>query len=247
MKAKKLLIMLTAAAGLAVAQTDAKNKIADQISELIETQDAAVKKFMSEVRALPREKQREAYQKGYPQFDDTIEALYALVEESPAEAASLKAISWISRHSRGKELKPEIFAALEKHHLDHRELSEVILSFYGAKGENTQAFLATVVEKSNAQDSRGSALYIQAIQIERDTAKTTQYKALVERLNTEHAGFEVRGRKVGAMMKATLEAKEKLAIGKSAPEIIGKDVDGKEMKLSDYKGKIVVLDFWGDW
>lgn len=239
--------MLTAATGLAVAQTDAKNKIADQISELIETQDAAVKKFMNEVRALPREKQREAYQKGYPQFDDTIEALYALVEESPAEAASLKAISWISSHSRGKELKPEIFAALEKHHLDHRELSEVILSFYGAKGENTQAFLATVVEKSNAQDSRGSALYIQAIQIERDTAKTTQYKALVERLNTEHAGFEVRGRKVGAMMKATLEAKEKLAIGKSAPEIIGKDVDGKEMKLSDYKGKIVVLDFWGDW
>ena len=49
------------------------------------------------------------------------------------------------------------------------------------------------------------------------------------------------------MMKATLEAKEKLAIGKSAPEIIGKDVDGKEMKLSDYRGKIVVLDFWGDW
>jgi hypothetical protein len=169
------------------------------------------------------------------------------VEESPAEVASLKAISWISSHSRGKELKPEIFAALEKHHLDHSELSEVILSFYGAKGENTQAFLATVVEKSKAQDSRGSALYIQAIQIERDTAKTTQYKALVEKLNAEHAGFEVRGRKVGAIMKATLEAKEKLAIGKSAPEIVGKDVDGKEMKLSDYKGKIVVLDFWGDW
>ncbi|MDB4792103.1 hypothetical protein OAG57_04545, partial [Akkermansiaceae bacterium] len=91
MKAKKLLVMLIATAGLAVAQTDTKNKIADQISELIEIQDAAAKKFMDEVRALPREKQREAYQKGYPKFDDTIEALYTLVEESPAEAASLKA------------------------------------------------------------------------------------------------------------------------------------------------------------
>ncbi|MDB4407837.1 hypothetical protein N9150_01325, partial [Akkermansiaceae bacterium] len=37
---------------------------------------------------------REAYQKGYPKFDDTIEALYTLVEESPAEAAS-----WISMSS----------------------------------------------------------------------------------------------------------------------------------------------------
>jgi hypothetical protein len=247
MKAKKLLIMLIATTGLAIAQTDAQNKIAGPISELIETQDAAIQKFMDEVRALPREKQQEAYQKGYPQFDDTIEALYTLIEKSPAEAASLKAISWISSHSRGKELKPEVFAALEKHHLDHNGLSEVILSLHGANGENTQAFLATVVEKSKAQDARGSALYMQAIQIERDTTKTAQYKALVEKLNAEHSNFEVRGRKVGAMMKATLEAKEKLAIGKSAPEIIGKDVDGKEMKLSDYKGKIVVLDFWGDW
>jgi cytochrome oxidase Cu insertion factor (SCO1/SenC/PrrC family) len=38
-----------------------------------------------------------------------------------------------------------------------------------------------------------------------------------------------------------------LAIGKVAPEIQGADVDGKQFKLSDYRGKVVVLDFWGDW
>ena len=38
-----------------------------------------------------------------------------------------------------------------------------------------------------------------------------------------------------------------LAIGKVAPEIEGEDVDGKTMKLSQYRGKVVVLDFWGDW
>ena len=36
-------------------------------------------------------------------------------------------------------------------------------------------------------------------------------------------------------------------IGQKAPEIIGTDVDGNEMKLSDYLGKVLVLDFWGDW
>ena len=39
----------------------------------------------------------------------------------------------------------------------------------------------------------------------------------------------------------------KFAIGKVAPEIEGKDVDGKKFKLSEYRGKVVVLDFWGDW
>jgi peroxiredoxin len=38
-----------------------------------------------------------------------------------------------------------------------------------------------------------------------------------------------------------------LAIGKTAPDIVGDDLDGKPLKLSDYRGKVVVLDFWGNW
>ena len=37
------------------------------------------------------------------------------------------------------------------------------------------------------------------------------------------------------------------AIGKPAPEIIGEDLNGKTMKLSDYRGKVVVIEFWGWW
>jgi hypothetical protein len=36
-------------------------------------------------------------------------------------------------------------------------------------------------------------------------------------------------------------------IGQKAPEIKGTDGAGKSFKLSDYRGKVVVLDFWGDW
>jgi thiol-disulfide isomerase/thioredoxin len=38
-----------------------------------------------------------------------------------------------------------------------------------------------------------------------------------------------------------------MSAGKLAPEISGTDVDGKTIKLSDYKGKVVLLDFWGTW
>jgi hypothetical protein len=38
-----------------------------------------------------------------------------------------------------------------------------------------------------------------------------------------------------------------LAVGQVAPEITGKDVDGKPIRLSDHKGKVVVIDFFGDW
>ncbi|HEV3443219.1 MAG TPA: hypothetical protein VG099_01185 [Gemmataceae bacterium] len=38
-----------------------------------------------------------------------------------------------------------------------------------------------------------------------------------------------------------------LRIGKIAPNIDAEDLDGLKFKLSDYRGKVVVLDFWGDW
>jgi hypothetical protein len=32
-----------------------------------------------------------------------------------------------------------------------------------------------------------------------------------------------------------------------APDILGLDVDGNDMKLSDFRGKVTVIDFWGFW
>lgn len=40
---------------------------------------------------------------------------------------------------------------------------------------------------------------------------------------------------------------ETFAVGMLAPDITGPDLDGTEFKLSDYKGKVIFLDFWGDW
>lgn len=38
-----------------------------------------------------------------------------------------------------------------------------------------------------------------------------------------------------------------IRVGKEAPIIAGLDLDDKEFKLSDYRGKVVLLDFWGNW
>lgn len=40
---------------------------------------------------------------------------------------------------------------------------------------------------------------------------------------------------------------EKFGLGMLAPDIVGPDLDGTAFKLSDYKGKVIFLDFWGDW
>ncbi|MCC7291235.1 MAG: hypothetical protein IT449_04130 [Phycisphaerales bacterium] len=40
---------------------------------------------------------------------------------------------------------------------------------------------------------------------------------------------------------------EHLQVGMKAPDIAGKDIDEKDIKLSGFAGKVVVLDFWGFW
>ena len=39
----------------------------------------------------------------------------------------------------------------------------------------------------------------------------------------------------------------RLSVGKEAPEIEGVDQDGVRFKLSDYRGKVVLLDFWSEY
>jgi hypothetical protein len=48
-------------------------------------------------------------------------------------------------------------------------------------------------------------------------------------------------------VRQAIDTREKYGVGIVAPDIEGTDLDGVAFKLSDYRGKVVFLDFWGDW
>jgi len=63
------------------------------------------------------------------------------------------------------------------------------------------------------------------------------------------AGMIYVGARISRNSKAGLEAPEaqEVAVGKMAPDFQLKTLDGKTAKLSDYKGKAVLLNFWATW
>ena len=72
-------------------------------------------------------------------------------------------------------------------------------------------------------------------------AKSTAIADLRKALDTApDADFMGRG-------EGILFEEDHLQVGKNAPDIEGRDLDGVEFALSDYKGKVVLLDFWGNW
>lgn len=52
---------------------------------------------------------------------------------------------------------------------------------------------------------------------------------------------------LGEQARGMLFLMHHLGIGCTAPEIEGEDVDGKPMKLSDDRGKVVMVSFWATW
>jgi len=75
--------------------------------------------------------------------------------------------------------------------------------------------------------------------------------ALLERVVAEfgsvpHA-FGTKRSTLAALADAELFERRVLAIGKMAPEITGKDHEGEDFRLSDYRGRVVLLTFSGNW
>src|SRR5262249_15839980 len=80
----------------------------------------------------------------------------------------------------------------------------------------------------------------------RDRAKALNaMEAVFEQAADKDAGVKLPGGDtVAGRAKAELLGIRNLSVGKEAPEIEGEDQDGKRFKLSDYRGKVVLLDFW---
>lgn len=63
------------------------------------------------------------------------------------------------------------------------------------------------------------------------------------------AGMIYMGARISRNSKAGLDAPNapEVAVGQMAPDFELKTLDGKNAKLSDYKGKAVLLNFWATW
>jgi thiol-disulfide isomerase/thioredoxin len=110
--------------------------------------------------------------------------------------------------------------------------------------------LRTILKENRDRRVRGGAAFALAAVVHFTGGEARQDEAdklYQEYLNNFDGSDPENGSIEQALRKAAKAAREELrwrAVGKPAPEIEGKDLEGRPLKLSDRRGKVVLLSFW---
>lgn len=106
--------------------------------------------------------------------------------------------------------------------------------------ESSQTALVTIRDKATLARAKAAALFSLALQsMPKDEAAA---RSAFARLKKEFGDTNY-----ATQADAYLFELDNLSIGKVAPDFEATDEKGVKFKLSDFRGKVTVIDFWGFW
>jgi hypothetical protein len=179
----------------------------------------------------PRVKALDALLNGWAESDKLATVCSSLGRAQ--DATSEKLLRSVLKQNSHREVKGQACLALAQY------LKQRAETIHRLKGDAAVAQrLEVVLGKEFAKELRG----MDPDQVVKEST------ALFEQVAEKYADVPSLYRStLGKIAEGELFEIKFLAVGKPAPDIEGEDIDGKKFKLSDYKGKVVLLDFWGHW
>ena len=174
-----------------------------------------------------------------------------LVADNLKEEGVSKIIEWVIENGYAQERKKvgELIWSLPKN--DQLMVKYVqILSFYGER-EQLEAVIKKLPNGNVNQKARFRLALLVAENAQRDLTLTDTQRAkenqtvvsILDKLKKEDDLDKLLRRWIKDLRYKVTH----LVVGCEAPEIEGFDQDGKKFRLSDYRGKVVLLPFWGIW
>jgi hypothetical protein len=179
----------------------------------------------------------------------------SLAEEAKGSDTAAKALIWVLRLA--DEDKAVAWSAVEtllEEHMQSPVMAELTGELRYASYQHGEApvieALRAIVDETPHETVRAGALFtLGAVLFEsQDEAKLKEGRTCFETVITDHGDLPYRGDSTyEAAAQAYLYELDNLRIGMTAPDFESVDENGVKWKLSDYRGKVVVVDFWGFW
>ncbi len=247
---------------------------ADQVAALQEKYDAAMNEFRKKYSAADPKDRQALLESGFPKPEQYAADFLKLAREYPDDPAAVEALKWVATQVR-TDAKNEAVDLLLERHADSPALAEVIPMLAADIGPDAESRLRTLATTARADNVRAIAAFslatyldraARAAQVVKENEAAREYfedsleyleglkvdpaekEKLYETIVNEFPDVvDSRGQKLADRAKSALFELRNLQVGMVAPDIEGNDLDGAPFKLSDYRGKVVLLDFWGNW
>lgn len=203
---------------------------------------SAMNEFYQAYGKAKTNEEKQALVQSMPQAAAYAARAMQVAQDHPDDPVAAKALSWIVTNVRAGELADQAINRLIEKHVESPELARVCQMLMYTPSPRAGELLKLAYEKSPHRDVRAAANYSLA-----SKAQGEQAEELFEKLLKDYADVAAGSSTYGKLAERNLYELRFLAIGKTAPEIEGEDIFGKKFKLSDFRGKVVVLDFWGHW
>lgn len=183
------------------------------------------------------------YQKLYTEFWPQYAKLIGKSQGGVQVRARLAALE-LAQMGQKPDLAAKILADLIRENRDLPEAATVAASLrYSMAGPGAQAQIKKSLQALG--QSKNATVRAAALLALADVTKDTDAKQAVPLYRDVIAKYPTTPYAKSA--KGAIFEAENLQIGMIAPEIQGLDQEGKDFRLSEYRGKVVVLDFWGFW
>ncbi len=220
-----------------------------QYSALVREFQTAQQEYVKAVREAKTDEDRASAREKAPDPEKCASRFLELSDKAPDDRNALQALLFFSR-APGLGSEKVLRVLLEKS--PHRAIQGAALVGVAQilKNENDWAHRMNesggeqFAEQLENYAGKELVLHIRA----RDPHKTAEeIEATLERVADKYRDVKGLNGTLGDLADRELFEIRNLSVGKTAPDIEGEDIDGETFKLSDYRGKVVVLDFWGNW
>jgi thiol-disulfide isomerase/thioredoxin len=178
---------------------------------------------------------------------DYAKKALALATEHPKDPAAVDALVWlcitqgVSRTPQAKDA----FKVLLKDHAGSDQLVSVFPAL--AQQPDGDLMLRQIMGKATNPAVKAQAgYYLADALMEKDDA-TAEMTKEAEKLLEEFVAAAKTVKGVPPDLVKEAEIMVKLFVGKPAPATTAKDLEDKAVALADFKGRVVVLDFWATW
>jgi thiol-disulfide isomerase/thioredoxin len=182
--------------------------------------------------------------------------LLAMAEKDTKSPFALAAATWILLNTPdGPEVEKAIDMLLREH-LRSTNLVDLCEGLERVRHRSANKLLQAVLDTNPRADIQARACFTLATLLKSqanesaDEPTAAEAGRLFDRVITDFGQVDLKdrlGRPLAEAAKGELTELRRLGVGREAPEIEGEDLAGRKIKLSDHRGKVVVLTFWGTW